>query len=152
MLARVVNVYRWACHAYCLMGTHFHLLVTTPEANLAVGMQRLNGSYAQGFNQRRDRAGHLFQGRYHAVLVESDEHLLELYRYIALNPVRAGACERATDWVWSSFAAAVGLAPPPSFASADTLLAHFGDDRERARSRLRRFVETDTDEWLLHGR
>ena len=150
MLGRVVTGYGWLCHAYCLMGTHFHLLLTTPHANLAAGMQRLNGSYAQAFNHRRDRAGHLFQGRYHAVVVESDGHLLELYRYIALNPVRAGACNRATEWVWSSFASAVGVAPPPSFATVDTLLGHFGSDRERATSRLRRFVEVDADEWLLH--
>src|SRR5271156_46599 len=106
MLARVVDVRGWACHAYCLMGTHFHLLLTTPQASLALGLQWLNGACAQAFNARRDRSGHLFQGRYPPALVESDGHLLELYRYIALNPVRAGVCERATEWMWGSFAAA----------------------------------------------
>jgi len=152
MLGHVVSRYDFTCHAYCLMSTHLHLLLTTRHANLAIGMQRLNGAYAQAFNQRRKRSGHLFQGRYHAVLVESDEHLLELYRYIALNPVRAGMCARPSDWRWGSFAAAVGVAPPPSFASADTLLEHFGADRRRAISRLRRFVEVDVDERLLHVR
>lgn len=140
------------CHAYCLMSTHFHLLLTTPDPNLAFGMQRLNGCYAQAFNNRRERFGHLFQGRYHAVHVESDGHLLELYRYIALNPVRAGACRRPADWPWSSFAAAVGVAPPPSFASSDSLLRHFGGDRKWARARLRGFVEENTDEFVLHRR
>ena len=113
MLGRVVSGYGWECHAYCLMGTHFHLLVTTPHPNLAAGMQRLKGAYAQAFNHGRRRSGHLFQGRYHAVLVESDGHLLELYRYIALNPVRAGLCDRAIDWSWGSYPAAVGTAPRP---------------------------------------
>ena len=89
MLGRVVTGYWLGVPCVLPDGTHFHLLLTTPQANLAAGMQRLKGAYAQAFNHRRDRAGHLFQGRYHAVLVESDGHLLELYRYIALNPVRA---------------------------------------------------------------
>jgi putative transposase len=152
MLGRVVGRYEWTCHAYCLMTTHLHLLLTTGDPNLAAGMQRLNGSYAQTFNARRDRSGHLFQGRYHSVLVESHAHLLELYRYIALNPVRAGACRRPVDWPWSSYPAAVGFASSQSFSTDESLLVHFGDEPTRARSRLRRFVEDDAGELILQGR
>ena len=100
-LADVVSRYGWSCLAYCLLGTHYHLLVSTPEANLGEGMHRLNGMYAQAFNDRHDEFGHLFRSRYKTVLVEAEGHFLELFRYIALNPVRAGLCARPSDWRWS---------------------------------------------------
>ncbi len=113
-LSKVVPRFGWLCHGYCLMPNHYHLLVETPDPNLGRGMLRVNGSYARKHNHRHARVGHVFQGPYDAKLVETDEHLLELCRYVALNPVRAGLCADPADWPWSSFRALVGLecAPP----------------------------------------
>jgi REP element-mobilizing transposase RayT len=100
-LAVVESRYGWLRRALCLMTTHYHLLVETPEPNLSAGIHQLNGLYAQLFNRRHGRAGALFQGRFHAVLVETDEQLDAVRGYIAANPVRAGLCARAEDWPWS---------------------------------------------------
>jgi putative transposase len=102
LLRRVVEEHGWRCLAYCLMENHVHLLIETPVPNLARGMQRLHGAYAQLFNERHGRVGHLFQGRYGAVHMESDQQLWATLAYIAANPVRAELCEKATDWRWSS--------------------------------------------------
>jgi putative transposase len=83
------------------MTTHYHVIVETPDANLAAGMQHLNGFYAQLFNERHSRTGHLFQGRYGATLMQSDDQLEATLRYVLMNPVRAGLCDRADDWPWS---------------------------------------------------
>lgn len=104
-------------------------------------MQRLNGRYAQGFNDRYLDFGHVFSGRYYSVLVESEGHLLELVRYLALNPVRAAICRTPHSWRWSSYPAALGLRPAPGFLTVDWVLGLFGQDLERARKRLREFVE-----------
>ena len=92
----------WNVPAYCLMPNHVHLLVETPEPNLPTGMQWLHGRYGRYFNDRHDRCGHLFQGRYKAVRQKSDEQLWHVMRYIALNPVKAGLCNRPRDYRWSS--------------------------------------------------
>ncbi len=123
------------------MTNHYHLLIRTPEPDLARGMHRVNGHYAQGFNRRHRATGHLFESRYHSVLVERDSHLLELCRYFANNPVRAGLCSHPADWRWSSYRAVIGLAIAPPFLAVEWLLAYFGRDRIRARERLREFVE-----------
>jgi putative transposase len=140
-LGEVVRCHDWTCHAYCLMTTHYHVLVRTPNPDLARGMQRLNGHYASGFNYRHGREGHLFHRRYHSVLVEKEGHLLELVRYFALNPVRAGMASKPAAWRWSSYPAVLGHAPSPRFLARDWLLACFGSDRRRAVGRLRAFVE-----------
>ena len=140
VLSGVVARWRWLCHAYCLMGNHYHLVVGTPEANLSRGMRQLNGVYTQRFNRRHDSVGHVFQGRYGAILVERDAHLLELSRYLVLNPVRAGMVRAAKDWRWSSYRAMVGQAKAPDWLSTDWILAQFGADEARARSAYRRFV------------
>ena len=93
--------YNWLCHAYCLMENHYHLLIDTPDGNLSIGMRQLNGIYTQRFNKRHGRVGHLFQGRFKAVLVRKDSHLLEACRYVVLNPVRAGRVQRPEEWIWS---------------------------------------------------
>jgi putative transposase len=93
----------WIVHAYCLLDNHFHIVVATTIENLSRAMQRLNGDYAQGFNRRHGRTGHLFQGRYHAKVIESDEYLEEACRYVVLNPVRAGLCAGEGDWPWARF-------------------------------------------------
>ncbi|MGY4707263.1 REP-associated tyrosine transposase [Candidatus Bipolaricaulota sp. J31] len=140
ILAEVVERYRFRCYAYCLMGNHYHLLIETPEANLSRGMRQLNGVYTQRFNRRHKRSGHLFQGRYKAILVEKDPYLLELARYIVLNPVRAGLVRYPGRWRWSSYRATAGLEEPPAFLEVERLLSQFDPDPERARRKYRRFV------------
>jgi putative transposase len=83
LITHVVQRYRWLCHAYCLMDNHYHLVIETPEGNLSQGARQLNGIYTQRYNRRHRRVGHLFQGRYKAILVERDCYLLELCRYSA---------------------------------------------------------------------
>jgi REP-associated tyrosine transposase len=103
-------------------------------------MQALNSRYAEKFNRGRGLDGHLFQGRFHMVAVESDWHLLELCRYLALNPVRAGLCADPADWPWGSYKALAGLTPVPHFLTVERLLGHFASDRERAHEVFRSFV------------
>jgi len=122
------------------MTNHFHFLIRTPKPNLSRGMQRLNGLYGQVFNIRHGQSGHVFQGRFHSELVESEGHLFECARYDDLNPVRAGLCDHPLDWRWSSCRALMGLVPKPDFLRFD-LLDHFGSDIERARQRYLAFVE-----------
>ena len=100
-LAVIEFRFSWLRRALCLMGTHFHYLVETPQPNLSAGMHQLNGLYAQWFNQRHGRIGTLFQSRYHATLIDSEEQLAATRDYIAANPVRAGLCSRPEDWPWS---------------------------------------------------
>lgn len=109
LLGDVCNQHNLLCHAYCLMGNHYHLLLETLERNLSRGMRQLNGVYAQKGSCRLGRVGHVFQGHYKAILVEKDSYLLELARYIVLNPVRAQMARTAVDWPWSSYRATAGL-------------------------------------------
>ena len=101
LLGRTITKHGWRLHAYCLMTTHSHAVIETPAPNLARGMQNLNGRYAQMFNERHGRSGHLVHSRYTAVVIESEEQYAAAVRYIWLNPVRAGLCERAEEWPWS---------------------------------------------------
>ena len=112
-LSQVVSRYGWICHAYCLMENHYHLVVETPRANLSLGMRQLNGVYTQAFNRRHRRVGHLFQGRFKAILVEKEAHLLELCRYVVLNPLRIKRKDRFQKATWSSYAATAGLEAAP---------------------------------------
>ena len=139
-LAQVVSRYGWICHAYCLMANHYHLLVETPKANLSIGMRQLNGIYTQSFNRQHKRVGHLFQGRFKAILVEKESYLLELSRYIVLNPVRVKGGAEMGAWKWSSYRATAGLASVPEFLSIDWLLEQFGRNRLSAQKRYRAFV------------
>ncbi|MCX7193048.1 MAG: transposase [Proteobacteria bacterium] len=118
----------WRCHAYCLMDNHYHLLIETPEGNLSKGMRQLNGVYTQRFNRRHARTGHVFEGRYKAILVERDSHLKELCRYVVLNPVRAGMVKQPGQWRWSSYSATLGVAANPHWLERAWLLAQFGGD------------------------
>ena len=122
------------------MTNHFHLLVETPEANISDGMQSLNSEHAQWFNWRYGNRGHLFQGRFHSVLVEDADHFLELSRYVVLNPVRAGLCARADDWPWSSYGATTGSVPCPDFLTVSRVLSQFNSDLDKARASYRVFV------------
>lgn len=130
----------WRGFSYCLMPNHYHLVFETPGADLSAGMQWLNGRFAQAFNGFHALDGHVFQGRFHSVLVESDWHLLELSRYLALNPVRAGLCADPGEWQWSSYAAIAGLERPRPFLSSRRVLRHFGSTRSAARARFEAFV------------
>jgi REP-associated tyrosine transposase len=141
IVARTVARHRWSCLSYCFMTTHYHLLVRTPEADLSAGMQRLNGAYGRTFNLRHGETGHVFEARFDSELVETEEYLLEVIRYIALNPVRAGACLRPEEWRWSSFRSAVGLTRAPDFLDLRALLATFAPGVAEAQFQLRDFVE-----------
>ena len=129
------------CHSYCLMPNHYHLLLETPAGNISLAIRNLNGTYAQAFNRRHDRVGHLFQGRFFSRLVEKDTYLKVVARYIVLNPVRAGLVRQPSDWVWSSYRALAGMSPPQSFLNTDWLLDCFGAvDPPSARVAYRSFV------------
>jgi len=146
ILASVVEKFNWLCHAYCLMRNHYHLLIETPEGNLSAGMRHLNGVYTQQFNRRHGSVGHLFQGRYKAILVEKDSHLLALCRYVVLNPVRAGLVNGPDQWKWSNYRATIGTARIPPFLTVDWLLSQFGDSRKQTRLQYKKFVLSGTDE------
>lgn len=140
ILAAVVDRYNWLCHAYCLMGNHYHLLIETPEGNLSAGMRQLNGVYTQAFNRTHDRDGHLFKGRYKSILVEKESYLLELARYIVLNPVRAGLTGQPEHFQWSSYLATLGKVETPACLTTDWLLTNFSTTPIKARQQYRRFV------------
>jgi REP element-mobilizing transposase RayT len=141
ILGAVVVDYNWLCHGYCLMDNHYHLLIETLDGNLSKGMRQLNGVYTQASNRRHGRSGHLFQGRYKAILVDKDRYLLELSRYVVLNPLRAkGMVNRLEDWPWSSYLAMTGDAPRPEWLTTDWLLSLFGKRKKIAMERYRQFV------------
>ena len=141
LLGEVVVRQSWQCLAYCLMRNHVHLLVETPEPNLASGMHRLHGLHAQAFNRRHGCSGHVFQGRYNAVAVRTDAQLLAVAKYIALNPVEAGLCDEACQWPWGSHAAVLdGTAP--RWLDVARLLGHFGADGGEPRRRYAEFVRS----------
>lgn len=140
ILGSVARDHGWLVHGYCLLGNHYHLLVETPSPNLSLGMRALNGRYTQKFNRRHRRSGHLFEGRYRAVLVQKQSHLLELHRYLVLNPVRARLVRSPGDWPWSNYRATVGRSVPPDWLEVDWTLGQFGTRRSLAREQYRRFV------------
>ena len=139
-LEQVVAQFNWVCYAWCLMDNHYHLLIQTPDSNLSKGMRQLNGVYTQASNRRHQRVGHLFQGRFKAILVDSDAYLLELSRYVVLNPVRAGMVKKPADWKWSSYRASVGLEPAAPWLAVDGILAQFTKRRSLAQQRYAQFV------------
>lgn len=141
LLAAAVKRFNWIVHVYTLMSNHFHLVIETPEKTLSRGMQWLNGQYALRFNKRHKRVGHLFQGRFHGRLVQKESHLLELTRYVVLNPVRAGMVARPEEYRWSSYRATVGLEAPPEWLTIDWVLRQFGSEPKAAAARYAEFVD-----------
>jgi len=141
VLARTVARHRLVLHAYVLMNNHYHLLVETPEANLARALRDLNGVYTAIFNRTHRRVGHLFQGRYKAILVEKDSYLLELSRYIHLNPVRALGGTRLSRYPWSSYLDYIGRRASPAWLTRADVLGYWGSRRAGAEAQYRRFVE-----------
>ena len=140
VLGQTVTRHHWLLHAFCLMGNHYHLLIETPDPNLSRGMHRLNGAYSQCFNRRHQRVGHVLQGRFTAILVERDAYLLELARYVPLNPVRAGFANSAEEWAWSSYRATAGVEPSPPWLTTSAVLERFGVETHRAKQRFAEFV------------
>jgi REP element-mobilizing transposase RayT len=140
-LASATERYGAVIHAYCLMGNHFHLLLETPEANLSQIMRHINGAYTTYFNTKRKRSGHLFQGRYKAILIEADEYLTELSRYIHLNPVRVGIVEKPEQYQWSSYRSYTGHSKPPEWLMTGFILGCFAQKTPDAQSKYRTFVE-----------
>ena len=146
LLEEVVVLRRWILHAWVLMSNHYHLLIETPEVGLSRGMKKLNESYAKWFNTRHRRVGHLFQGPFKNIVVERESHLLELTRYIVLNPVRCGAVRYAGDWKWSNYRATAGLRAAPSWLETDWTLGKFNPfERAQAREEYRGFVAEARD-------
>ncbi len=133
-------------HTYCLMDTHYHLLLETPSGNLSQIMRHINGAYTTYFNVKRDRSGHLFQGRYKAILVDIDEYAKELSRYIHLNPVRAKMVETPEDYDWSSCKSYTGKQRPAKWLYRDFILGYFGKKVSIAQKRYQHFVNTLTNQ------
>jgi REP-associated tyrosine transposase len=140
LLGHNVELLRWRCHSYCLMTNHYHLLVETPNANISVGMHRLNGVYAKWFNWRHGYEGHLFERRFRGIIVEGDAQFLEAARYIVLNPVRAGFRPGPRGWRWSSYQELIGVRERSAFLTASYLLSLFSPDVNRAADLYADFV------------
>lgn len=142
IVERAVVRFDAVVYAYCLMRNHYHFVVQTRQPNLSRLMRHINGVYTQSYNRRHAKVGHLFQGRFKAVLVDQDTYFLEVCRYVDLNPVRAGMVKRPADWKWSSYRAHVGLAATPNWLGSEVLhrrLAPRATQRERP-ERYARFV------------
>ena len=132
ILSFVIDRFDWRCHAYVLMPNHYHLLIETPKANLSRGMMQLNSIYTQRFNRTHNRVGHLFQGRFKSILVEKEQYLLELSRYIVLNPVRARLVTHPGEWEWCSYNATIGKITKPDFLTVEWILSQFGNNKRKA--------------------
>lgn len=132
LFGNVCQRFNWRCHAYCLMDNHYHIVIETAEANLSKGMRQLNGVYTQNYNRRHGRVGHVFQGRYKAILVERDRYLLELSRYVVLNPVRAGMVKKIAAWKWSNYHAMLGNVSAPAWLETDWVLGQLSKTRKKA--------------------
>lgn len=146
IFSKVCSHFNWVCYSYCLMGNHYHLLIETPEGNLSKGMRQLNGVYTQHFNRSHERVGHLYQGRFKAILVDKNSYLKELGRYIVLNPVRANLVENAQDWPWSSYRATTGLTPRPDWLNTLRTLSAFGPKIDLATKKFIKFVSQGKDQ------
>jgi hypothetical protein len=123
------------------MNNHYHIVIETPDGNLSKGMRQLNGVYTQLFNRRHHRVGHIFQGRYKAILIQKESHLLEVCRYVVLNPVRAKAVKSPEGWRWSSYRATAWLEKPHPCLTTELILIQFGSKIGLARQRYREFVK-----------
>ncbi len=139
-LARASERSAWRVHAYCLMNTHLHVVVETPEPTLGSGMRRLLGGYAYEFNQRHGRYGHLFAGPFSSSLVATEAYAIEVCAYVVLNPVRAGLVPAPEDWAWSSYRATAGLVTQPPFLETDLVPSMLHAHRKRSQALYRQLV------------
>ena len=140
ILSQVCESFNWVINGYCQMTNHYHLLAETIDGNLSRGMRQLNGLYTQKFNNRYKESGHLFQGRYKAIIVQKENYLLELSRYVVLNPVRAKMVALPEDWPWSSYKAMSNLEEAKPWLDVDWTLSQFGTDRTAAIGTFQKFV------------
>lgn len=134
--------YNAVVHVYCLMDNHYHIFLETPSGNLPQIMRHINGAYTAYFNAKRSRSGHLFQGRYKAILVDADEYAKELSRYIHLNPVRADMVERPEEYTWSSLRDYIGARKPPEWLHRDFILGYFGNNFSVAEKGYKKFIRS----------
>jgi len=141
ILDSVIKRFNWLCHAYCLMDNHYHLLIETPDGNLSLGMRQLNGIYTQKYNYLHGKTGHVFQGRYKAILVDKESYLLELCRYVVLNPVRAKMISKPEEWKWSSYRYTAGIKKAPAYLTTDWIVGHFSKNKAEAQKLYRKFVK-----------
>jgi putative transposase len=148
ILEQACSRYQWSVYAYCLMDNHYHLLIETRESTLSKGMRHLNGVYTQWFNHTRKerRFGHVFQGRFKAILVDRDSYLLELCRYVVLNPIRAKMVSQSIDYPWSSYRATIGYYESGDWLDVEWVLSQFGKQRKRATKKYQEFIEEGVDE------
>jgi len=147
LFADITHHFKIDCLNYCLMPNHYHLTVLPTLPNLSDAIRQLNGSYAQWWNKRHDRVGHVFQGRFKDQIVQREGYFLNLCRYIARNPKRARLTARPEEWPWSSYAATIGLRPLPEFLNIIPTLRQFGDeDDAQLRARFRAYVDCDLDD------
>jgi len=126
VLSESVDRFNWVIHAYCLMDNHYHLLIENAGRQSVARHAAVEWVYTQRFNRRHKRVGHVFQGRYKAIIVQKDSYLLDWRAYIVLNPVRAEMVRSAREWPWSSYRATADMAPGPEWLAVDTLLSAFG--------------------------
>jgi putative transposase len=140
-LAEAKKKYGIIIHSYVLMSNHYHLIIQTPEANLSKAMHYINGSYTTYTNIKRNRSGHLFQGRYKAILIDRDNYLLELSRYLHLNPVRAGMVNRPEEYPYSSYKTYIS-GSKEDILSEDVILRMLSDKEGDARKKYKEFVES----------
>ena len=140
ILGHVCSRFNWRCHAYCQMDNHYHIVIETAEANLSKGMRQLNGVYTQYYNKQHNRVGHVYQGRYKGILVERDNYLLELSRYVVLNPIRTNMIKNINEWRWSSYKAMIGEVPVRPWLETDWILGNFAKRRKTAIAKYIDFV------------
>jgi putative transposase len=143
LLKTTIERMNWVCHAYCLMGNHYHLLIEIPEGILSRGMAWLNGVYTQKFNRKYGLTGHLFQGRFKSKPVEDNMQFLMAARYIVRNPVNANMVEKAGQWSWSSYRATVGEIKSPDYLFVDDILACLSTDRRKAQLYFQELVRME---------
>ena len=136
-----VEIHNLICHAYCLMDNHYHLLIETPDANLSKAMRDINGNYTQWFNAKYKTVGHLFQGRYKSFVIEKETYLLEVARYIVLNPVRDNLVDYPRKWKWSSYRYTAETKEAPEWLHTDWILNFFGKAKKTAQKGYRQFVK-----------
>jgi putative transposase len=141
LVAEAVGRFRWNLYQYVLMTNHYHFVIHLTAATLSSGMKWLNSGYAQAFNRRHERVGHLFQGRFKGRLVQEEAYLAEVLRYVALNPVRAGMVARPEDYRWSSHRAMAGLDEVPPWLAIDRALRWLAPRRDIAQALYRRYVD-----------
>ena len=146
LLEKTIQRLNWICHAYCLMGNHYHLLIEIPEGILSRGMSWLNGVYTQKFNRKYGVTGHLFQGRFKSKPVEDNMQLLMAARYIVRNPLEANIVENAEQWPWSSYRATIGKITPPGYLFVDDILSCLSNDRHNAQLFFEELVHMDLKE------